>query len=323
MSNLDMVFPQKIVTEKQTNTYGKFITEPFEPGFGHTIGNSLRRILLSSLEGSAITSCRIRTADGQWVRHEFDTLKNVKEDVMTILLNLKKIRLRMYTKGPEILNLQVKGEKVVVAGDIKQNPNVEILNPEQEIATLSAGGSLEMELEVNRGRGYVLAENNRKPYHSIDTLVIDSLFSPVIKVNYEVENSRVEQRTDYDKLIMEIWTDGSIMPIDALAYSAKILKDTVSVFLAKEEEKEVKPVSTIEVIQQEKMKELLDQPIEILGLSSRPFNCLKGIQIMTLRDLVTKKEEEIINLRNLGKKSIDEIKEKLKEHNLSLGMVLE
>ncbi len=321
MSNLEMVFPQQLVIEKQTNTYGKFIAEPFEPGFGHTLGNSLRRILLSSLEGAAITSCRIRTSETQWVRHEFETLKNVKEDIINILLNLKKIRLKMYTQGPEMLTLQAKGEKVVTARDIKENPNVEILNPDQEIATLSAGGSLEMEIEVNRGRGYVLAEDNRKPYHSVDTLVIDSLFSPVVKVNYEVENSRVGQRTDYDKLIMEIWTDGSIMPLDAFVYSAKILKDTLGVFLPPEKKEE--PISAIEIIQQEKMKELLEQPIEILGLSSRPFNCLRGINIITLRDLVTKKEEDIINLRNLGQKSIDEIKEKLKEHNLSLGMELD
>ncbi|MBU2567601.1 MAG: DNA-directed RNA polymerase subunit alpha [Elusimicrobia bacterium] len=319
MENSELIFPQKLVAEKQDGKYGRFIAEPFERGFGHTLGNSLRRMLLSSLEGSAITSCRIRGSDHQWVKHEFDTIKNVKEDVMQIILNLKTIRLKTYTQGPETLTLSVKGPKTITAAGIKENPNVEILTTDQVIATVGAGGSIEMELEVNRGRGYVTAEGNKRPYHSVDTIPMDALFSPVIKVNYLVENARVGQRIDYDRLIMEVWTDGSIMPADTLAYASKIIRDSFAVFLG-EEKKEEASSSPIEVIQQEKLKELLDQPIEILGLSSRPFNCLKSAQIKTLKDLVSKQEDEVVNLRNLGEKSVDEIKEKLSEHNLTFGM---
>ncbi|MEW6040500.1 MAG: DNA-directed RNA polymerase subunit alpha [Elusimicrobiota bacterium] len=321
MSNSDMVVQQKLTPKEQTDFYGKFICEPFEPGYGHTIGNSLRRILLSSLEGAAITACKLRGGNQPWVRHEYDTINHIKEDVMGIILNLKKIRLKMYSKGPEILTLEVKGEKIVRAKDIKENPNVEILNPDVVIATLSGGGSLEIECEVNRGRGYHIAEENKKPYHSAEIIPVDSLFSPIIKTHYEVENARVGQRTDYDRLIVEIWTDGSIVPADALAYSAKILQDTLNVFMGSRP-KEQKYISPIEVIQQEKIKEFLEQPIEVLGLSSRPFNCLQQSQIKLLKDLVIKKSEEIANLRNLGKKSLDEIKEKLAEHNLSFGMQL-
>jgi DNA-directed RNA polymerase subunit alpha len=319
MSDNELVFPQKLISKEQTDLYGKFICEPFEPGYGHTIGNSLRRVLLSSMEGAAITACKIKGIGKQWVRHEYDSINHVKEDVMQIILNLKKIRLKMYTKGPETLILEIKGEKIVHAKDFKGNPNVEILNPDQDVAALASGGALEIECEVNRGRGYYVAEENKKPYHSTDMIPVDSLFSPIVKAHYEVENARVGQRTDYDRLIMEIWTDGSIVPADALAYSAKILQDGLNIFLGSKP-KEEKPVSSIEVIQQEKIKELLDQPIEILGLSSRPFNCLSQSSIKTLRDLVTKQDDEVANMRNLGKKSIEEIKEKLAEHNLTLNM---
>ncbi|MDI6640747.1 MAG: DNA-directed RNA polymerase subunit alpha [Elusimicrobiota bacterium] len=320
-NNLELVFPKTLIAEKKQDTYGKFIVEPFEPGYGHTVGNSLRRILLSSLEGAAITSCKIRDSNS-WARHEFETLNNIKEDVLQVILNLRKIRMKMYSQGPEMLTLYAKGEKVVKAGDIKENPNIEILNPEQPIATLNAGGVIEMELEVNRGRGFLLAEKNKKPYHSADVIPIDALFSPVIKVNYEVENTRVGQRTDYDKLILEIWTDGSVTPEDALVYSSKILHDTLDIFFGGKKEEE-KIVPTIEVVKEEKLKELLSQPIEILGLSSRPLNCLHGAQIKIIADLVKKREDEIKGIRNLGTKSIDEIKSKLLEHNLTFGMQVE
>ena len=319
--NTSLVFPKTFIAEKKQNTYGKFIVEPFEPGFGHTIGNSLRRILLSSLEGAAITACKIRDSNS-WVQHEFEILKNVKEDVLQIILNLRKIRMKMYSQGPEILTLYAKGEKIVKAADIKENANIEILNTEQPILTLNAGTMVEMELEVNCGRGFVLAEKNKKPYHSADIMPMDALFSPVIKVNYEIENTRVEQRTDYDKLIIEIWTDGSIIPEDALAYSSKILHDTTEIFLGGKKEEE-KIIPTIEIVKEEKLKELLSQPIEILGLSSRPQNCLKGAQIKIIFDLVKKGEEEIKGIRNLGTKSFEEIKSKLLEHNLSFDMPVE
>jgi DNA-directed RNA polymerase subunit alpha len=314
MANSELVFPQKLGTEKQSSSYGKFIAEPFEPGYGHTVGSSLRRILLSSLEGAAITSCRIKGA-----AHEFDVLKNVKEDVINIILNIKKVRLKMFTKGHEILRLTAKGERTVCAGDIEPNSNIEILNPEQVIATLAHGANLEIELDVNHGRGYVVAEDNKRQDLPVGTIYIDSLFSPVTKVHYEVENTRVGQRTDYDKLIVEISTDDSILPSDALSYAAKILRDSLDVFLVGEKV-EKKTVSTIEVIQQEKLSELLAQPIEVLGLSSRPFNSLKNAHLDTIGDLVKKTESELAVVRNLGKKSVGEIKEKLAEHSLNLGM---
>src|SRR3989339_517622 len=319
----ELVFSQQLVTEKQDNSYGKFIAEPFEPGYGHTIGNSLRRILLSSLEGPAITSCKIRGTGNFIVRHEYDTIKNVKEDVMQILLNLKKIRLKMYAQGPETLILSTKGEKTVLAKDIKANSSVEIINLDQEIAIIEPGGFLEIEMEVNRGRGYAFAEQNKKTSHSVDVIPMDALFSPVVKVNYEVENARVGHRTDYDRLIMEIWTDGSIVPADVLTYSAKILRDSLNIFLKSEKMEEEKAVSATEFIQKEKMEELSNQPVDILGLSSRPINCLKSAQIKILKELVVKSEEEMESLRNMGKRSMDEIKEKLSEQNLKLGMVLE
>ncbi|OGS20391.1 MAG: DNA-directed RNA polymerase subunit alpha [Elusimicrobia bacterium RIFOXYA2_FULL_39_19] len=320
----DILLSQELLTEKQDSKYGKFIAEPFESGYGHTIGNSLRRILLSSIEGAAITSCKIKGTSNFVVRHEYDSIKNVKEDVMQILLNLKKIRFKMYSNGPEVLTLSMKGEKNVTAKDIEHNPNIEVINPDQEIATMEAGGSLDIELEIGRGRGYFFAEQNKKTSHAIDVIPMDSLFSPVVKVNYEVENARVAHRTDYDKLIIEIWTDGSILPADVLAYSAKILRDSLNIFLKPDaREENEKPVSNVEFIQKEKLEELLNQPVEILGLSSRPINCLKSSQIKILKELVEKTEEELVNLRNLGKRSIDEIKEKLAEQNLKLGMLLE
>ena len=311
----ELVFPQKLVVERQTDTYGKFIAEPFERGYGHTLGNSLRRVLLSGLEGSAITSVKIKN-----VGHEYDIIEDVKEDVLQITLNLKKVRLKMYSEGPETLRLQEKGEKIVRAGDFQPNSNVEIVNPDTVIATLEPNGVLEMEMEVKHGRGYVSAEENKRADHPVNTIPLDALFSPVVKVNYEVENARVGQKTDYDRLIIELQTDGTVVPSDVLAYAAKIVKNSLDILITTEK-KEEKTVSTIEVIQEEKLKELLGQPIEILSLSSRPFNCLKNARVKTIRDLVGKREEEIVSLRNLGKSSITEIKQKLSEHSLNLGMV--
>jgi len=310
----DLVLPQQLTQIQQTNTYGKFVTEPFESGYGHTVGNALRRILLSSLDGAAITSCKIKGAS-----HEFDIIKNLKEDVIHILLNLKKIRLKMFTQGPEKISVSFKGGKTVYAKDFQANTNIEILTPDQVIATIEPGGVFEAEMEVEQGRGYVSAEEHNKTGKPVDTIYIDSLFSPITKVNYEVENTRVGQKTDYDKLIIEIWSDGSILPSDALAYSAKIMRDSVNVFIS-EEEKTEQIGSAIGVLKEEKMKEFLQQPIEILGLSSRPFNCLSAANIKLISDLVKKKEEELNAIESMGKKSIEEIKEKLTEHNLKLGL---
>lgn len=317
--------PQKFedITDKErTNeygyeVYGKFAIYPFERGFGHTIGNSLRRILLSSLEGAAITSCRINN-----VLHEFTSIVGVKEDVIYILMNLKKVRCKLYTDEPQKITLSVRGTKdktVVVAGDFQTSHNVEIVNKNEYIATIDERAVLEIEAEVSKGRGYALKEQNQKPGMPAGTLFIDSIFSPVIKVNYEVEPVRVGEKTNYDKLILEVWTDGTISPKDSIIYAAKILRDNLNIFFVSSIlEKETKP----ELEEQEKIRleSLFSQPIETLGLSNRPKNCLKENKIDTIGQLVKMTEEQLRLLRNLGEKSLEEIKQKLKEHNLSLGM---
>ncbi|HVO32464.1 MAG TPA: DNA-directed RNA polymerase subunit alpha [Elusimicrobiota bacterium] len=325
----DLVLPQNLETDQNTltDTYGRFYAEPFEKGYGHTIGNSLRRILLSSLEGCAITAVKI---DG--VVHEYSTIKGIREDVVTILLNLKQLRFKLHTPEPEILRLSVKGERVARAKDIEPNANVEILTPELPIATLDTSAELNLQVWVARGRGYIPADRQIRESYPADTLMMDALFSPVIKVHYDVENSRVGQVTDYDRLILDVWTDGSVAPGDAIAYSAKILKDCLSIFITFEEE-EVQPVEEAPVVgapvaattgsaDMEKLRELLNQPVDIIELSVRASNCLKAAKIRTIGDLVSRKDEELISYKNFGKKSLDEIKERLTELNLSLGMDL-
>ncbi|MBN1824157.1 MAG: DNA-directed RNA polymerase subunit alpha [Endomicrobiales bacterium] len=302
-----------ILDEKSASpNYGRFVAEPFERGYGHTIGNSLRRILLSSLEGAAVSAVRIKG-----VLHEFAVIKGVKEDTANIILNLKKVRVKMYTAGPEAMYLKVKKAGVVLAKDIETNPNVEILNPDQVIATVDHGGDLEMEMEVTRGRGYVLAEENKTGKHPANTIFLDALYSPVVKVNYEVENTRVEQITNYDKLIMEIWTDGSVQPADALAYSSKIFRGMLSIFTGPEPEPE--KVETVNV-EDEKLRELLEQPLSIMDLSVRSANCLTAAGLKSVGDLVARQEEEILAYKNFGKRSLQEIKDKLSELGLALGM---
>ncbi len=305
---------RRLTLDEKTATpqFGRFTAEPFERGYGHTIGNSLRRILLSSIEGSAITAVRVKGA-----LHEFAVIKGVKEDVASMLLNLKKVRLKMFSPGPETIRLHVKKQGVATAKDIEANSNIEIMNPDQVIAHLDHGAELEIEMEVNRGRGYVLAEENKTGKHSANTILLDALFSPITKVNYEVENTRVEQITNYDKLIMEIWSDGSISPADALAYSAKILRTTLAIFTGPEQEEEHVVVADAE---EEKRKEILDQPLSIMDLSVRSANCLLAAGLKTVGDLVTKDEEDIMTYKNFGKRSLQEIKDKLAEMGLSLGM---
>ncbi len=325
----DLVLPQRLETDQDTLTdiYGRFYAEPFEKGYGHTIGNSLRRILLSSLEGCAISAVKIDK-----VVHEYSTIKGVREDVVTILLNLKQLRFKLHTPEPEVLRLSVKGEKVVRAKDIEANANVEILTPELPIATLDTAGDLNLQMWVSRGRGYVSADRQSRENYPADSLMLDALFSPVIKVHYDVENSRVGQVTDYDRLILDVWTDGSVAPGDAIAYSAKILKDSLSIFITFEEE-EVAPVDdTVAALpglsagnatpDSERLRELLNQPVDIIELSVRASNCLKAAKIRTIGDLVSRKDDELISYKNFGKKSLDEIKERLQELNLSLGMDL-
>ena len=311
-----LILPQRLEIDHTslTDKYGKFTAEPFERGFGHTIGNSLRRILLSSLEGAAVSAVRVKGA-----MHEFTSLKGVREDVIHIILNLKKLRVKLYSQGPETLTLKVKRSGEIYAKDIEPNNQVEILTPDLVVATLDSGVDLEIEMEVSKGRGYVPAERLKKDGQPLGTIPVDALFSPVQKVQYEVENARVGQMTDYDKLIFEIWTDGSVTPGDALAYSAKILKDSVTTFITFDEE-EVQPIQAqIKTEESAKMEELFSQPVDIIELSVRASNCLKVAKIKTIGELVTKSEDELLSYKNFGKKSLDEIKERLKEMGLGLG----
>lgn len=313
----EIVVPKNLVPDKEANNanFGRFFAEPFERGYGHTIGNSLRRILLSSLEGAAVVAARIKGAP-----HEYAVLPGMREDVATFLLNLKLLKMRLFTEA-ETLTLSVKGEEEVKAKHIQKNPNVEILNPDLVLATLAPASSLQVELEVRRGRGYVPSEKNHREGAPVGTLFLDSTFTPVSKVHYEVENARVGQMTDYDRLIMEIWTDGSVKPEDALAYSAKILKDSVNLFINFEEETPAAAGAVpAPVMDEDKLKEILSSPVDIIELSVRAANCLKRAEIKTIGELVGKREEDLLNYKNFGKKSLEEIKVRLKDLGFSLAV---
>jgi DNA-directed RNA polymerase subunit alpha len=316
----DLIRPRRLEVEKETLTpfYAKFVAEPFERGFGITIGNSLRRILLASLQGAAITSVKI---DG--VLHEFSTIPGVKEDVTEIILNLKEVRLKLHTEGPKTIRVKTEGPKVLKAGDIQTGDAVEILNPDHYIATLSRDSKFSVEMTVKMGRGYVSAERNKEENQPIGTLPMDAIFSPIKKVNYTVTNARVGQITDYDKLTLEVWTDGSLNPEEAVAHAAKILKDQLSIFITFEEEDEEVEESPEEHVETEKLNENLFRSVDELELSVRSANCLKHANIKLIGDLVQKTEAEILATKNFGRKSLNEIKEILAEMGLSLGMKLE
>ena len=316
----DLIRPKRLEMEKETLSpfYGKFVSEPLERGFGITIGNSLRRILLSSLQGASIISVKI---DG--VLHEFSTLPGVKEDVTEIILNLKEVRLKLHTEGPKTIRVKTEGPKVLKAGDIVTGDAVEILNPEHYIATLSRDGKLSMEMVVKMGRGYVPAERNKEETQPIGTIPIDAIFSPIKKVNYTVTNARVGQITDYDKLTLEVWTDGSLNPEEAIAHAAKILKDQLSIFYTFEEEEETEVAIPEDQEETEKLNENLFRSVDELELSVRSANCLKHANIKLIGDLVQKTEAEILATKNFGRKSLNEIKEILNDMGLSLGMKLE
>ncbi|MFH1612971.1 MAG: DNA-directed RNA polymerase subunit alpha [bacterium] len=305
--------PKKLDYEKSslTNQYGKFIGEPFESGYGITIGNALRRILLSSLVGAAVTSIKIEGAT-----HEFCSLPFVVEDVSYIILNIKELFLKMYSDGPETIYLDVEGKKEIKASDIKTNANVEILNPDLHIATLEEGGKLKIKMTVELGRGYVPIE--KKENISVETIPIDAIFTPVRRVNYCVENARVGQKMDYDKLIMEIWTNGSVRPDDALAFSAKIFKDYMNIFINFEEETEFLEENMSEEDMQK--VENLNKKVDQLELSVRSANCLKSSKIFTIFELVKKTEAEMLKYKNFGRRSLDELKKILLKMNLSFGM---
>ncbi|AKU91562.1 DNA-directed RNA polymerase subunit alpha [Vulgatibacter incomptus] len=315
----DLIKPRGIQVDHEslTNTYGKFVAEPLERGFGITLGNSLRRILLSSLQGAAITSIKIEGVD-----HEFSTVPEVSEDVTDIILNLKEVRLRMHTLETRTLRLEVDGPKEVTAGDLVTDPQVEVLNPGHHIATVAEGGKLRVEMTCRRGRGYVPAERNKVAGQPIGTIPIDALFSPVKRVNYQVTNARVGQQTDYDKLSLEVWTDGSVEPADAVAYAAKIVKEQLSIFINFDETEEPTPAELMPQ-EEEKLNENLFRSVDELELSVRSANCLQNANIKTIGELVQRSEAEMLKTKNFGRKSLKEIKEILSEMGLSLGMKLE
>jgi DNA-directed RNA polymerase subunit alpha len=315
----DLIRPKKLQVEAElfTNTYGKFYAEPFERGFGTTLGNSLRRVLLSSLQGAAVTSVKIKG-----VLHEFSAIPGVTEDVTDIILNLKGVRFKMHGQEPRTIRIVHKGDGVVKAGNIVTDPNVEVLNPEHHIATCSKDASLEMEMVVKMGKGYVPADRNRDEKAPVGTIPIDSIFSPIIKVNFTVTNARVGQITDYDKLTLEVWTDGSVKPDDAVAYAAKILKEQLTIFINFDEEAE--PSEEVEIEEErEKLNENLYRSVDELELSVRSANCLKNAGIKLIGELVSRSEAEMLKTQNFGRKSLNEIKDILADMGLTLGMKLE
>lgn len=314
----ELIRPRRIDIQQDsyTNSYGKFVCEPLERGFGVTIGNSLRRILLSSLQGAAIVSVKF---DG--VLHEFSTIPGVQEDVTDIILNLKEVKLKLLEGEEAVVHLAKEGEGPVTAADIDTHGLVEILNPELQIATLNKEAKLHMEMVVRCGKGYVPAEGNKTKEMDVGVIAIDAIFSPIQKVNFVVTNARVGQITDYDKLTLEVWTDGSLLPEDAVAYGAKILKEQMTPFINFEEEPE--PVEDEEDEEEEKLNENLFRPVSELELSVRSANCLKNANIRLIGELVQKSEQEMLKTKNFGRKSLNEIKSILEEMGLSLGMEVE
>lgn len=294
------------------DSYGKYVVEPLERGYGTTLGNSLRRVLLSSLPGTAVTSVKIAG-----VQHEFSTIPGVKEDVTEIVLNIKGIIARLHCQGPKTVYIEASGECVVTAGDIKPDADVEILNPEHRIATLGPDASLSMELVINHGRGYVSADKNKAAQPIIGTIPVDSIYTPVLKVNYTVENTRVGNQTDFDKLTIEVWTDKTITARDAVSLGAKILCDHFTLFTDLSDT--ISRSSTVVEKIAETRDKVLEMTIEELDLSVRSFNCLKRANINTVEDLISKTQDEMIKVRNLGRKSLEEVEHKLAMMGLSLA----
>jgi DNA-directed RNA polymerase subunit alpha len=313
----DLIKPKQLEVDEKTltSTYGKFYAEPFERGFGQTIGNSLRRILLSSLMGASIVAVRMKG-----ILHEFSTIPGVTEDVTDIILNLKEVRLRLNDGGQHTLKVEAKGPATVLAKDITGSANVEILNPEQKIATLSRDAKLDMELIVKMGRGYVPAERNREEGAPVDTVFIDAIFSPVQKVNFTVTNARLGQRTDYDRVVFEVVTDGSVKPDDAVAYAAKILQDQVSIFVNFQDEPQQERRDDRPSIP---LNDNLFRSVDELEFSVRSQNCLQNADIKYIGELVQKSEQEMLKTKNFGHKSLNEIKEILREMGLELGMKID
>ncbi|MEK6600730.1 MAG: DNA-directed RNA polymerase subunit alpha [Candidatus Binatota bacterium] len=313
----DLIKPKKLEVDDKslTPTYGKFYAEPFERGFGQTIGNSLRRILLSSLMGAAVVSVRIKG-----MLHEFSTIPGITEDVTDIILNLKEVRLKLHDTEQQTLKIEAKGPKTIQAKDIVAGPSVEILNPEQHIATLSREGKLDMEMVAKLGRGYVLAERNKEEGAPVDTIFMDAIFSPLQKVNFHITNARVGQRTDYERLVFEAWTDGSVKPEDAVAYAAKILQDQLQIFVNFDDEPQREAREESPLLS---LNENLFRSVDELEFSVRSQNCLQNADIKYIGELVQKSEQEMLKTKNFGHKSLNEIKEILRDMGLELGMKLE
>jgi DNA-directed RNA polymerase subunit alpha len=312
----DFQKPKKLDYDPETLTpnYGRFVAQPFERGFGTTIGNALRRVLLSSIEGAAITAVRV-----EGVLHEFSSLQGVVEDMTDVVLNLKQVPFKLHGSGPKTLYLEKKGPGVVTAADFESDPDIEILDATAHIATLSKEGSLKLEARLKKGRGYVVADRNADTDLPLGYIPVDSIHSPVRRVNYHVEGARVGQMTDYDKLILEVWTNGAVSPQEAISLASDLLADHLRIFSAFETRIEDREeVSAPEV--DPKMAEMLAKPIEELDLSVRSANCLKNANIRTLGDLVQRTEREMLSTKNFGRKSLDEIKDVLQSLGLSFGM---
>jgi len=313
-----LIRPRRLETEddERTNNYGRFWCEPLERGFGVTLGNALRRVLLSSLQGAAITTVRIKG-----VLHEFSTIPGVMEDVADVILNLKEVRLRMHVEGPRTLRVHRSGEGAIRAGDLVSDDSaIEVLNPELRIMTLNAESDVELEVTVGTGKGYRPAEKNKSEEMPIGTIPIDSIFSPVLKVNYTVTPARVGRETDFDRLNLEVWTDGAVTPADAVAFAAKILKDQLTIFINFEEPTEAMVQGTEEA---EPLNPNLFRSVDELELSVRSANCLQNANIKYIGELVQRTEADMLKTKNFGRKSLNEIKEVLASMGLSLGMALD
>ncbi len=314
-----LTMPKEIVVDEQskTPTYARFFIEPLERGFGSTIGNALRRTLISSIQGAAVVGVRV-----EGVLHEFSTIPGVFEDVTDIILNIKQLRPQLFSDGPEIVALDVDQVGRYSAGKIEEHANVKIQNPDLHILELTKDARVRIELDVAAGRGYVIAEQNKRPDAPVGTIPVDALFSPVTKVNYSVENTRVGQRTDYDRLIVDVWTDGTILPVDAVSYAAKILRDHFQLFVTVDEEFVEDSLSEIDEVTM-RIRQLLQMRVDELELSVRSSNCLRAANIVMLEDLVRRTESEMLKYRNFGRKSLTELNGILSELGLHFGMDVE
>ena len=312
--NFQMPRSVQIDQERLRDTYGLFTVQPLERGFGTTIGNSLRRVLLASIEGAAIKAIRI-----EGVQHEFSVIEGVVEDVAEIVLNLKEVCIRMHSDEEKILRITLQGPGNLKASDLSVDPSIEIMNPDQHIAALGKDSAIDIEVTVGKGRGYVLAEDNKTVEQPLGTIPMDSAYSPVRKVRYDVEKARVGQQIDFDKLTLEVWTNGIVRPDDAVSHAAKILKDHLELFISFEEEPEEEPEEVIDEDAQ-RIANLLKMPVEELELSVRSANCLKAADILVLEDLVRKSEAEMLKFRNFGRKSLNELTAILENVGLSFGM---